>query len=105
MKNFFFEKINCPGVRSDLKYQQNLHLPYSILLFEFLQFNDDFYPSMKSEVYSFCRRPSIPSIRPSTLFVHRNISQYLLVRFDLFLVQMISTMDSRYPISFVKIDH
>ena len=32
------------------------------------------------------------------------ISQYLLVRFDSFLVQMISTMDSRYPISLVKID-
>ena len=32
------------------------------------------------------------------------ISQYLLVRFDSFLVQMISTMDSQYPISLVKID-
>ena len=33
-----------------------------------------------------------------------NISQYLSVGFDSFLVQMISTMDSRYPISLVKID-
>ena len=35
-------------------------------------------------------RPSIPSVRPSG-----TISQYLLVRFDSFLVQMISTMDSQ----------
>ena len=50
-----------------------------------------------------------PSFRPSVLSVHTfclsgTISQYLLVRFDSFLVQMISTMDSRYPINFVKID-
>ena len=44
-------------------------------------------------------RPSIPSVRPSGF-----ISQYLLVRFDSFLVQMISTIDSRYPLSLVKID-
>ena len=31
-------------------------------------------------------------------------SQYLLVRFDSFFVQMTSTMDFRYPISLVKID-
>ena len=42
---------------------------------------------------------SIHSVRPS-----RTISQYLLVRFNSFLVQMISTMVSRYPISLVKID-
>ena len=39
------------------------------------------------------------SVRPSG-----TISQYLLVRFDSFLVQMISTINSRYPISLVKID-
>ena len=38
-------------------------------------------------------------VRPSGF-----ISQYLLVRFDSFVVQMISTMNSRYPISLVKID-
>ena len=32
------------------------------------------------------------------------VSQYLSVRFDSFLVQMISAMDSRYPIRLVKID-
>ena len=59
----------------------------------------DFYPPTKSEGYSFgvvraCVRPSVrpfrPSVRPSG-----TISQYLLVRFDSFLVQMISTMDSQ----------
>ena len=49
-----------------------------------------FYPPTKSEGYSFG--------------VVGTISQYLLVRFDSFLVQMISTMDSRYPISLVKIN-
>ena len=45
-------------------------------------------------------RPSVlPSVRPSG-----TISQYLLVRFDSLLVQMISTIDSQYPISLVKID-
>ena len=47
-------------------------------------------------------RPFLPSVR--TFFLSGTISQYLLVRFDSFLVQMISTMDSRYPISLVKID-
>ena len=32
------------------------------------------------------------------------MSQYLIVRFDSFLVQMISTIDSQYQISLVKID-
>ena len=51
-------------------------------------------------------RPSIPSVLPSvrTFCLAGTISQYLLVRFYLFLVQMIRTMDSRYPISLVKID-
>ena len=43
--------------------------------------------------------PSVHSVRPSG-----TISQYLLVRFDSFLVQMISTIDSGYPISLVKIN-
>ena len=51
-------------------------------------------------------RPFRPSVRPSvrTFCLSGTISQYLLVRFDSFLVQMISTMDSRYPKSLVKID-
>ena len=49
------------------------------------------------------------SVRPFSLSVLTfcpsvTISQYLLVRFDSFLVQMISTMGSRYLISFVKIN-
>ena len=49
------------------------------------------YPPTKSEGYSFgVVRPSVHSVRPSG-----TISQYLLVRFDSFLVQMISTMDSQ----------
>ena len=69
-----------------------------------------FYPPTKSEGYSFgCVCPSVHSVRPSipsvcTFCLSRTISQYLLVRFNLFLVQMISTMNSRYPISLVKID-
>ena len=66
-----------------------------------------FYPPTKSEGYSFgVVRPSIPSVRPSvhTFCLSPTISQYLSIRFDLFLVQMKSTMDSRYPISLVKID-
>ena len=67
---------------------------------QFDQKKNFFYPPTKSAGYSFgCIRPSIPSVRPSGF-----ISQYLLVRFDSFLVQMISTMDSQYPISLVKID-
>ena len=59
-----------------------------------------FYPKTKSEGYSFgVVRVSVHSVRPSG-----TISQYLLVRFDSFLVQMISTMNSRYPISLVEID-
>ena len=46
-----------------------------------------------------------PSVRQSvhTFCLAGTISQYLLVRFNSFLVQMISTTDSRYPISLVKI--
>ena len=61
------------------------------------------YPPTKSEGYSFgVVRPSILSVR--TFCLSGTISQYLLVGFDSFLVQMISTMDSRYRISLVKID-
>ena len=50
-----------------------------------------YYPPTKSEGYSFgVVHPSVHSVRPSG-----TISQYLLVRFDSFLVQMISTMDSQ----------
>ena len=70
-----------------------------------------YYPPTKSEGYSFgvvraSVRPFRPSVRPSVhpFCLSGTISQYLLVRFDSFLVQMISTMNSRYPISLVKID-
>ena len=48
------------------------------------------YPPTKSEGYSFC------VVRPSvrTFCMSGTISQYLLVRLNSFLVQMISTMDS-----------
>ena len=42
-----------------------------------------------------------PSVH--TFCLSGTISQYLLVRFNSFVVQMISTMDSQYPISLVKI--
>ena len=62
-----------------------------------------YYLLTKSEGYSFgIVRPSIRPVR--TFCLSGTISQYLLVRFDSFLVQMINTMDSGYPISFVKID-
>ena len=51
---------------------------------EYFYPSDFFYPPTKSEGYSF------GVVRPSG-----TISQYLLVRFDSFLVQMISTMDSQ----------
>ena len=69
--------------------------------------SDFFYPPTKLEGYSFgVVRASVCPFRPSvrTFCLSGTISQYLLVRFDSFLVQMISTMDSRYPISLVKID-
>ena len=62
-----------------------------------------YYPPTKSEGYGFGGvRPFPPSVR--TFCLSGTISQYLLVRFNSFLVQMISTMNSRYPISLVKID-
>ena len=61
------------------------------------------YPPTKWEGYSFgFARLSIPSVH--TFCLSGTISQYLLLRFDSFLVQIISTMNSRYPISLVKID-
>ena len=65
-----------------------------------------FLSPTKSEGYSFgvvcaCIHLSIPSVH--TFCLSGTISQYLLVRFDSFLVQMISTMDSD-PISLIKID-
>ena len=70
-----------------------------------------FYPPTKSEGYSFgVVHPSVHSVRPSfcpsihTFCLFGTISQYLLVRFNSLLVQIISTMNSRYPISLVKID-
>ena len=62
-----------------------------------------YYPATKLEGYSFgVVRPFIPSIH--TFCLSGTISQYLSVRFDSFLVQKISNMDSRYPIRLVKID-
>ena len=51
-------------------------------------------------------RASVRPFRPSvhTFCLSGTICQYLKVRFDSFLVQMISTMDCRYPIGLVKID-
>ena len=66
-----------------------------------------YYPPMKWEGYSFgVVRASVHPVRPSvhTFYLSGTISQYLLIRLDSFLVQMISTIDSRYPISLVKID-
>ena len=57
-----------------------------------------------------CVRQSIPSVCPSirppvhTFCLSGTISQYLLVRFESFLIKMTGTMDSGYPISLVKID-
>ena len=70
-------------------------------------FVDYYYPPTKSEGYSFgVVRASVRPFRPSvhTFCLSGTISQYLLVRFDSFLVQMISTINSQYPISLVKID-
>ena len=65
------------------------------------------YAPTKSEGYSFgAFRASVHPFHSSvhTFCLSGTISQYLLVRFDSFLVQMISTIDSQYPISLVKID-
>ena len=75
---------------SQLSNLSSLHFHYLI-----------FYHLTKSEGYSFgVVRVSIPSLH--TFCLSGTKSQYLLVRFHLFLEQMISTIDSRYPISLVK---
>ena len=63
-------------------------------------FKFNYYPPTKSEGYSFgvVRASVYPSAH--TFCLSGTISQYLLVRFDSFLVQMVSTMDSRYPMSY-----
>ena len=65
-----------------------------------------YYPPTKWEGYSFGVVHSVRPFRPSvhTFCLSGTISQYLLVRFHSFLVQMISTMNSPYPISLVKIE-
>ena len=66
------------------------------------------YPPTKSEGIYFCVvrasvRPLRPSVRPH-FCPSGTISQYLFVILESFFVQMICTMYSRYPISFVKTD-
>ena len=64
------------------------------------------YPPTKSEGYILrrpCILPSTPSIRPH-FCPSGTISQYLFVILESFFVQIICTMYSRYPISFVKTD-
>ena len=70
----------------------------------FIDTATDFYPPtslrdivLVSSVHSVC-----PSVH--TFCLSGTIFQYLLGKFDSFLVQMISTLDYRYPISLVKID-
>ena len=50
-----------------------------------------------------CIRPSTPSVPPH-FCPSGTISQYLFVILESFFVQMICTMYSRYPVSFVKTD-
>ena len=54
--------------------------------------------------------PQSPSVNYVLLSIHSyclslTISQYLFVRFNAISIKMISTIDSQYPKSFVKIDH
>ena len=107
--------ISCTG-----SFHENINVNIKCIMHAETNYNQLIhYPPTKSEGYSFgvvrasvrasvCPfRPSVcPSVRPSvrTFCLSGTISQYLLVRFDSFLVQMISIMDSRYPISVVKID-
>ena len=63
-----------------------------------------YYPPMKSEGYSFGVASMYVCLSILTFCLSGTISQYLLVRFDSFVVQMISTIDFQYPIGFVKMD-
>ena len=77
-----------------------MHLVYYINPFLFIT-------QTKSEGYSFgVVRASVRPFHPyvHTICLSRIIFQYLFVRFDSLLVQMISTIYSQYPTSFVKID-
>ena len=58
-----------------------------------------YYPLTMPEGYSF----GVVRASVHTFCLSVTISQYLLVTFDSFLVQMINIMESRYPISLVKI--
>ena len=63
------------------------------------------YPPTKSEGYIFASsvHPSVHSVRPH-FCPSGTIYLYLFVILESFFVQMICTMYSRYPISFVKTD-
>ena len=90
--------------RQFLQFLSSLH---AVLSCPKLSFFNKFFQSVKgfgsSSGQTFCPYwPLGPSVH--TFCLSGTISQYLLVRFDSFLVQMISTMNSRYPISLVKMD-
>ena len=84
-----------------LKKKDNFYPKYSDILT-----SKYFYPPTKLMVIVLGSsvRVSVRAFCPSvhTFCLSGTMSQYLLVRFDSFLEQMISTMDSRYPMSFVK---
>ena len=58
------------------------------------------YPVTKSEGYF----GVVPASVRHTFFSIRYISQYLLVKFDSYLVNMILAIDSQYPTSLLKTD-
>ena len=65
----------------------------------------DFFNLTKSEGFSFgVVRASVHQCVRPLFCLSGTISQYLLVRFESFLVQMINAMDSQYPVSLVKIN-
>ena len=101
---FYGFVISCRR-RGSENYSHHFHtkIPHEKIFPLFSRNIIPYYPPAKSEGYRFgVVHPSIPSVR--TFCLSRTISQYLLVRFNSFLVHMISTMNSRYPISLVKID-
>ena len=104
------ETCNFIDIVLEFKFKQRMKSFGHIVTF-LSRMKPFYYPPTKSEGYSFgvvraSIRPCVHSVRPSVhpFCLSGTISQYLLVRFDSFLVQMISTMNSRYPISLVKID-